>query len=180
LNNLENGSIILFGSCVPPRDHSRFVIDTIFVVKDSMRYTSALDEKLNYLGLYTEIVIRMACKKDLLNNICRTLYTGATYDDPINEMFSYVPAKKYEGEKIGFSRIVMPNDFYDQKNNKINKYFSGWRTKNDVTYEGKNTGIKETYASIDEIKYFWDYLKGFVSKNHVLGFNLEMPKEEII
>jgi hypothetical protein len=109
LNNLEKGSIILFGSCVPPRGYSRFVIDTIFVVKDSMSYTSALDEKLNHLGLYTEIVIRMACKEDLLNNnICRTLYTGATYDNPINEMFSYVPAKKYEGEKIAkYVRTIM-------------------------------------------------------------------------
>jgi hypothetical protein len=94
-------------------------------------------------------------------------------------MFSYAPAKKKKKKKIGFPRIVMPDDFYDQTNEKLNRYFSGWKPKNGVIYEGKNTGIKETYASVDEIKYFWDYLKEFISKNHVLGFNLEMPNEEM-
>jgi hypothetical protein len=43
--------------------------------------------------------------------------------------------------------------------------------------EGKNTGIKITDASFNEILYFWEYLKNIVSQKYVLGYNFEMPKE---
>ena len=177
LKDLEKGSLILFGS----RVNNRFAIDTVFVVKEYLKYYSTLDKNLDYLGLYTEIVLRMACEEKLATDkINRTLYTGATYDDPINGMYSFVPARKYENKKQGFPRIIMPDDFYDIKNNRINKYFSKWEIRYNKIYEGKNTGINETYASLDEITFFWNYIKEFTSKNHVLGYNFEMPKEEEI
>jgi len=180
LKDLEKGSLIIFGSHV----NKRFVIDTIFVVLESIKYNSALDKELEKYGLYTEIVMKMACMEKLKqdNNLNRTLYIGATYEKSINGMFSFVPAKKYEGKKLGFSRIVMPDEFYEVKNNRINKYFSNWKInyKNSPIYEGKNTGIKETYTTIDEIKYFWNFLSDFISKDFILGYNFEMPKEEQI
>jgi hypothetical protein len=176
LKDLEKGSVIIFGS----RVNSRFAMDTIFVVNESKKYTSALDKKLDSFGLYTEIVLRMACNEKLLvDKINRTLYLGATFENPVENMFSFVPAKKYEANKQGFSRIVMPNEFYEEKNNRINKYFSSWRKnyKNNPIYEGKNMGIKETYTTIDEVKYFWNYLAEFISKDFILGYNFEMPIE---
>jgi len=179
LKNLEKGSIILFGSHI----NKRFAIDTIFVVNELIKYNSALDEVLEKYGLYTEIVMKMACRERLNknNNLNRVLYIGATYENKVNGMFSYIPVKKYEGKNFGFSRIVMPDEFYETKNNRVNKYFSNWRINynGSTIYEGKNTGIKETYvSSINEIKVFWDYLVEYVSKEYVLGYNIDMPKEE--
>ena len=174
LRDLEKGSIILFGS----RVNNRFVLDTLFVVNDYLKYNSALDKKLEEFGIYTEIVIKMACSEQLQknNNLNRTLYFGATYENSIDGMFPFVPAKKYENKKLGFSRVVMPNDFYESKNQRINKYFSSWRIENNLLYEGKNIGIKETYVTLNEIKYFWKYLKEYISEEYILGIYFNLPE----
>lgn len=125
--------------------------------------------------MYREIVLKIVCSGVVKENSNRVLYYGATYDDNINGMYSFVPAIKDEGKK-GFPRIFMPDDFYDVRNNAINKYFSKWSRKNGAIYEGKNTGIKkENNVNINEIKHFWEYLKDIISRKCVLRFNFEIP-----
>jgi hypothetical protein len=104
------------------------------------------------------------------------LYKGATFDDPENGMFSFVPAKVYDNKKIGFPRFFIPDDFYKPENNNFNKYFAIWKCNGCNIYEGKNTGITNTEASINETKKFWNYLKNEISKDHVLGYNFKMPE----
>jgi len=174
LKALENGSLILFGS----RVNHRFVIDTIFVIKSSKEYYVPLDDSLKNMGLYFDIVLNMAChEEENIEYIKRRLYFGATFDKQINGMYSYVPAMKYEGKKTGFSRIVMPDDFYEDKNKKLNKYFSKWSKEKGIIHEENFTGAKITSNVKDEdIKCFWDYLKEIIPKDLVLGINFEIPK----
>jgi len=175
LRKLEKGSLILFGS----RDELgyRFVIDTVFIVKEIIPYFSLDDIKNKNLGLYPEIITKMILNKEMKVDDPEglTLYIGATYDNKENGMFSFVPAKTYNNEKEGFPRFFMPDEFYE--NNKYNKYFSRWQKRDGKIYEGKNTGIKSSSdVDIDEIYSFWEYLKDEISKNHVLGFNFKMPE----
>jgi len=175
LRKLENGSLILFGS----QDvlSCRFVIDTVFVVKEKTPYSTLDDLKDKNLGIYPEIVTKMILNKEMkVENPERlTLYTGATYDDQENGMFSFVPAKEYNNRKEGFPRFFMPDEFYEKS--RFIKYFSKWQYKNGKIYEGKNTGIKiSSNVDIEEIYSFWEYIKNEVSRNHVLGFNFKMPE----
>jgi hypothetical protein len=174
LRALEKGSLIIFGS----RVNCRFIIDTIFVVKEAEPYSSLDDiEKMN-LGKYKDIVTKFILNKnDCLNEpIELILYKGATFDSPENGMYSFVPAKVYDGKKIGFPRFFMPDEFYKPENNNFNKYFAAWECNGCNIYEGKNTGITNTEANIDEIHEFWEYLKNEISKDHVLGYNFKMPE----
>jgi len=173
LRNLEKGSLIIFGSQV----NYRFVIDTVFVVKDKTPYFSLDDIKNKNLEIYPEIVTKMILNKEMKvdNPEGLTLYIGATYDDKENGMFSFVPAKIDNNKKEGFPRFFMPDEFYD--NNKFNKYFSRWK-KNGKIFEGKAMGVNMPYDNVDEdeIYSFWEYIKNEVSKNYVLGFNFKMPE----
>ena len=172
LKNLEIGSLILFGSSID----SRFVIDTVFVVGDKKTYNTSNIENIGCDDtFYPEIVLKMTCKNDKSDGEQYTLYYGATYKDraKFNGMFSFVPAKKYSGEKQGFPRFYFSDDFYNSENNKLNKYIS----------KGLTQGIKsnsEYKISINEVKVFWEYIKNEVSKNYILGINFEMPNETIL
>jgi hypothetical protein len=104
------------------------------------------------------------------------LYKGATFDDPENGMFSFVPAKVYDNKKIGFPRFFMPDDFYKPENSNINEYFSECKYKDKKIYEGQTQNFKNTDAEIDEIYKFWEYLKNEISKDHVLGYNFKTPE----
>jgi hypothetical protein len=178
LKNLDDGSIILFGSCV----NKRFAIDTIFVVNGVLKYNFPEDDEINNFitesKLYKEIVLKMACGDSNFATTL-TLYTGATFKDNINGMYSFVPSIKYNGEKRGFSRIIMPDEFYTNEYRMFNRYFSKWDLNNGRIYERKNEGVKITPGiSLKEIKSFWEYLKSIVLENNcVLGYNFEMPME---
>jgi hypothetical protein len=174
LRALEKGSLIIFGS----RVNCRFVIDTIFVVKEAEPYSSLEDiEKMN-LGKYKDIVTKFILNKnDCLNEpIELILYKGATFDSPENGMYSFVPAKVYSGKKIGFPRFFMPDEFYKPENNNFNKYFAEWEYKSGKIYERKTQGIKNTEVNYKEIYNFWEYLRNKISKDHVLGYNFKMPE----
>ena len=172
LRTLKKGSLIIFGSKV----NHRFVIDTVFVVKtEAEPYFSLEDIKKMNLGKYQDIVTKFILNKnDCLNEPeGLVLYKGATFDDQENGMYSFVPAKVYDGKKIGFPRFYMPDDFYEPENSNIKKYFAKPNNKDDK--DGGMMGIKNTEASIDEIKKLWNYLKNEISKDHVLGYNFKMP-----
>ena len=173
LKNLEDGSLILFGS----RVNFRFVIDTVFVVKRSQEYTTPVGSRFSNLGLYPELSLKMG-ETNCGNNqhSTRRLYFGATVKDHADGMYSFVPAQKSTSENQGFPRISMPLDFYSDKNKKINRYFSEWKNGKDGITEGQNAGIKSTIADIKDIKCLWEYIKRTVIQQKYLpGVHFEMP-----
>jgi hypothetical protein len=178
MRKLEKGSLILFGSCVK----SRFVIDTVFVVKDIIPYISPITDD-NYFhtfgsdfDIFCEIVLKMSCK-DIIEEKQkpRKLYIGASYEDTdesLEKMFSFVPAMKYEGVKKSFPRL------YLQDNDEINKYFSKWTNGEKIINNNLKQGlIKKPNIPINEIKYLWEIIRDKTLENYVLGYNFEIPKE---
>ena len=172
LQKLEEGSLILFGS----RVNMRFAIDTVFVVKKSEGYTIPVQNEYDHLGIYNEIVLKMLHIGKKKNSPSRlVLYTGAPYCNPVQNMYSFVPAMKYNGGKRAFPRMVMPNDFYTRK--EFQNYFSAHKNENGNISEKKAMGFKiKDDLSLKDIKVFWNYLKNAVSKNYVLGVNFKMPE----
>lgn len=130
MKNLNAGSIILFG-CVRGTD---FLLDTVFVVNNSRKFL--LSDKNSLLGIdeygkYKKIVLdtfffkKNSCgaiprKQHELINGCgcknivplkattmNTYYEGARYDNPVNGMYSFVPAEIYDANNIGFERLKL-------------------------------------------------------------------------
>ena len=166
MRELEKGSLIIFGSQV----NYRFVIDTVFVVKEVHKYKTLEDIKQLNLVTHQKIAIDFILDKSGKLNILpegRTLYKGATFDVKQDEMYSFVPAKVYNDQKIGYPRFFMSDEFY---NGKFKDYFQ----KPDGMMGVRITKNK----SIDEIHEFWEYLKSEISKDHVLGYNFKMPKAD--
>jgi hypothetical protein len=152
LRNLEKGSLIIFGSHL----NKRFVIDTVFVVKNVKEHYSFEDVIKMNLGKYPEIATKFIIAN---SNNKFTLYTGATYEDQVNGMYSFVPAKVYDGQEKGFPRISLPKSSIHEK---------------------QNMGIaKKDNASEKDISDLWRDIKKEVSKNHVLGINFKFPSSKI-
>jgi hypothetical protein len=179
MRNLEKGSLILFGSCVK----SRFVIDTVFVVKDIIPYIIPITDYKVFQAIgsdsniFCEIVFKMSCKEQIEEKQkLRKLYIGASYEDTdesLRKMFSFVPAMKYEGVKNSFPRLYLLD------NDEINKYFSKWTNGKKIINDNLKQGLLcNTNIGISEIEYLWKIIKDKTLENYVLGYNFEMPKEE--
>jgi hypothetical protein len=155
----------------------RFVIDTVFVVKTAKSYLSLDDIAKMNIGKYTDISTKFITGKN--NKIDPpqglTLYTGATFDDPVEGMYSFVPAKEYDNREIGFPRFFMPNEFF---NTNFKDYFQRFERREGRIFEGGAMGVKgpNESRSTSEVIEFWKYIKTEVSKDHVLGVNFKMPE----
>ncbi len=119
LQNLAPGSVILFGSTLGLASDTgpRFVLDTLFVVGEQReRFTPTNPPK-------TDEVFRVSTIEPLAtggdpgacgaSGICGdanawfTLYSGATYEAPINGMYSFVPCRRVDRENFRFARPAL-------------------------------------------------------------------------
>jgi hypothetical protein len=111
LRSLGRGSVILFGSSV----QSEFVLDTVFVVAGWIehRTTSDLIGLTDDTHMRATIVPMYGWGEDK-----RTyrLYVGATPEDAVDGMFSFVPSRPGSGADVGFARpgleidgVINPN-----------------------------------------------------------------------
>jgi hypothetical protein len=97
LRRLRRGSVILFGSC---RDLSRFVVDTVFVVARHVDHSfgdhhDVLREVVD--GEYWAVTLGpWYAEGD--SEMSFRLYLGATPNDPVRGMFSFVPCIPAEGD----------------------------------------------------------------------------------
>lgn len=112
MRTLNRGSVILFGSCL----YNRFVLDTVFVVDsyhDIKSFTQA--KKLvsaTYQNVTLSRIFNNSCNQKTQNNctkaISNRLYFGATYNKPVEGMFSFFPCKPYQQSiKNGFPRPII-------------------------------------------------------------------------
>lgn len=114
LRNLERGDVILFGSQVA----GRFLLDTVFVIRESQLFDSARGPK-ELKGRLADSFIE-ATLKPLANpgrGRCETgcgpgeyrLYWGATPGARVDGMFSYAPAKLADDPVNSFERPSLEN-----------------------------------------------------------------------
>lgn len=152
LRFLEPGSVILFGSCL----NQKFILDTVFVVKDYYEIESLAQISQYVSDTYIDVTLRriFSCTSPNRNK-CNTnqnfrLYVGATFDNPINEMFSFFPCIPYSNKVDQcFSRpiIEIPNVISDLKSQGYKLTRNGnlqqlWQqTKNQVEQVGLEIGI---------------------------------------
>ena len=118
LRTLNRGSVILFGSCL----ERQFVLDTVFVVDSYHDIKSFAEAKKLVSTTYQDVTLsrifntscNTSCNQKSENNcnqaISNRLYFGATYNKPVDGMFSFFPCKPYKQDKDitnGFARPIV-------------------------------------------------------------------------
>jgi len=163
---LGRGSVILFGSQVERR---HFSLDTVFVVDRWFEYsnrTYAQDLKDVATEEYLSITMRPAWEKekDLQRESFR-LYFGASYENPVEGMFSFFPCLPFEGEPRGFRRPII--NIADSVSGKP------------VIDGAQNTGKRYTELSkLETIKLLWDrVVKQVTEQSLYLGIATDLPEK---
>ena len=153
LARLDKGSIVIFGSKGHQGSTSFFQIDTVFVVADYLEYNTRdadalIDERVP--ASYREIVYKMAFPEPTQQSLKLRLYFGATIENPIHGMYSFVPAKPYSGERIGFSRVRIHGKSYITNNlsqgfktTEVNSVAEGNRIWNELRQLSREAGCVE-------------------------------------
>ena len=108
---LERGSVLVFGSSRAPY----WVVDTVFVVGDYVDHTSTDVESLlagRVCQCYRDVTLTLTCKGSE-PSISRRWYRGATYDEPIEGMYSFFPCLPAE-QNTPFPRphIELPRQYF--------------------------------------------------------------------
>lgn len=154
LSNLDNGSLIMFGSnCLENKkeDIWSFQVDTIFVVKRSNEYDASSDNLELFKKEATEEYYKKSYLRGFPNrmhySLVLRLYEGVAYEDrkDFGEMYSFVPCMNYN-EMQGFPRIILRSENF---NTEFQEYMKGYPKKifkeNTTFISNKlNTNFKET------------------------------------
>jgi hypothetical protein len=145
LASLEEGSMILFGSTAGrKKDDAFFQLDTVFVVAKVISYDPSDLESLRTMPeiseLYDELVISKVFTKPLKQSVKLSLYLGATYDHPVNGMYSFSPARVCEATPVGFTRV---------------KLEKSTAKGTDFITNNLNSSPKRTPATENEVKEAW-------------------------
>ncbi len=175
LKNLEENSIVLFGSCI----HQKFCLDTAFVVSTiQKRYSRDSIEELipsNKRGqfYFTSIVPLLEgdtyCNTDLEDeenckieeNDSFTYYESVDFSErgSYNEMYSFVPCKSYN------------------EHNNLSSIFTQPEIKLDFINSAQTQGITPKECSIQEIKKYWQGIVEQVeSRGLLLGTYFKTPE----
>ena len=168
LKHLDRGSVMAFGSKV--KRESKWALDTVFVVRDSDRYNPlnphmALEGKVSetFLGvtggpLTSDPKLKKSADDGNAHEF--RLYRGATPNDPIDDMFSFFPAIRADGETCFPRPCVCLDD----------KYFNPAAV---MAPKGATSCLKS-----EELRGLWDSLVAQVrDAGLVLGTHAEMPPE---
>lgn len=101
MQRLTRGSVICFGSALG----GEFCVDTVLVVASAQRWSPA-DAPSTQIGQAFAVCTAdsLASGNDDYAHARLTLYQGATIDDPIDGMYSFVPALPVTEEYPRFAR----------------------------------------------------------------------------
>ena len=107
MQRLDHGSVICFGSTLG----GEFCMDTVFVVASAEPWdpseTATLDADDAFKVCTGQSLLTGEDEDDAATCAARaslTLYRGATVDDPVEGMFSLVPARRADGDDCRFAR----------------------------------------------------------------------------
>lgn len=105
LQTLPAGSMILFGSA--KQKPSRFLIDTVFVVRDTLGTFVPFDgtHHLPVDDAFTTCTLdSLTTYEPHIGTSTYTLVRAATIDVPVHGMFSFVPCRVYSDDRMRFPR----------------------------------------------------------------------------
>jgi len=108
LRDLASGSLILFGSL----KGGQFVLDTVFVTGESVlhEHDSWRAELPNLPATYVDVTMQPTYAWGPGAHL--RLYEGASFDEPINSMFSFAPCLPASVGRNGFARPAITLDGY--------------------------------------------------------------------
>lgn len=89
MQRLPRGSIICFGSTID----GSFCLDTLLVIASAETWIPAKARELDVSSAFAVCTADSVSTSSTDANLELTLYRGATFDDPVDGMFSFVPAK---------------------------------------------------------------------------------------
>lgn len=175
LKCLGQGSVIAFGSGKKIKGEWKWMLDTVLVVKDSIPY-DPLNPRKALEGKVPEALLNVTGgpladnpEKSPGSGACGAgktelrLYLGATPKEPVQEMFSFFPAKP-EGGGMGF-----PRPFIEKLPGK-GKYFTPGNTR------APKGATHDLTRDPDALRCLWRSLAAQVRKNGlVLGTRAEPP-----
>ncbi|MCL2369926.1 MAG: hypothetical protein FWC80_01675 [Firmicutes bacterium] len=180
MRELAKGSIIIFGGLIK----GEWCVDTVFVVEERLekRINSLddakkmLDDKVISQEFYETTLAPIffqtendnntrkcgSCSSSPKSNTSRPeiiIYKGATYDNQINDMYSFFPCKPYNNsEKFSFARPQIKLDIMTPNLKQNLKYCN-------------ESDISEEYSIWNEIK------EQIIGKGLYLGVSAEEPKK---
>jgi hypothetical protein len=99
LQRLDHGSIILFGSA----SYGRFVLDTLLVVGEVVGSFTPLDSGMDFDPTFQLCTVDSLTTDDTAT-ASLTLFRGATPENPIESMFSFVPCMEATDTRQRFER----------------------------------------------------------------------------
>ena len=182
LKQLGEGSVIVFGSGKKIDGQRKWVLDTVFVVRDSCWYDPLNPRKMlegKVPDEFLEVIggPLVAWAKDLREGSASAacapkserlrLYRGATPDDPVDEMFSFFPAIRADHEP-SFARPII-----DLKDKKILNP-GNWQAPKGARHCRKPEELRRLWNSLVE-KVRGKKVRG--EKRLVLGTHAEMPPQ---
>lgn len=157
LRNLARGSVILFGSCLRK---SHFMVDAVFVVADHIDH-SKRDYRDWLRGCVSETYDAVTLAPWYGNMVERDkshrLYDGATFEAPIEDMFSFFPCLPYDENRRGFARPTIHIQ--------------------DVITDTLCMGFKKNeQATTSDVKCLWDdVVQQVTNQGLVLGIGAALP-----
>lgn len=161
-NKLKSGDIILFGSNL----NSNFVLDTVFVVADSIEVSKAdYEDKLKnrvsrtYFDVVLKPIFKKNCEPGCNDKIKKlNIHFGATFEKPFNQMYSFVPCLP---ATLGSEVFPRPNINLEGISPNLNTNFRVILLKN-------NTNIKKEWETILN-KVIEERLKVAIAVDPVFG-----------
>lgn len=155
MQRLTRGSVICFGSTI---DHE-FCVDTVFVVASAERWVATHAGDLDVDEAFITCTADSVATGGAKSHHDLTLYRGATVDDPIDGMFSFVPARKADQDT---PRFVRPPVRLDGLINPTNRQ-STWGSKRPL--------------DVDSVRNAWRVLREqVIQADLVLAVSLEVPE----
>lgn len=106
MQQLTRGSVICFGSTIGGVS----CVDTVLVVASAQRWVPASAAGLDVDDAFKTCTAHSIMTKEEDRNLPLSLYRGATFDDPVEGMFSFVPARRADADDPRFARpqVEMP------------------------------------------------------------------------
>lgn len=107
MQRLTRGSVICFGSTID----GEFCVDTVFVVASRQPWVPRETTNLDVDKAFKTCTADSLVTDEENRRVHLTLYRGATFDDPVEGMFSFVPARRADADDPRFPRpsIFLPD-----------------------------------------------------------------------
>ncbi len=171
LRHLDVGSIILFGSTISSKHGGPyFALDKVFVVGEKRTYT-AKTYKTDLAGFIPKYYDEIMGLSTWGSKTVFTCYKGATFNNPINGMYSFVPCKTIEVGGGGFQRARLTAlDFKSISIPSLSKY-----KKNPyIITNNLNSAPKMIESNTAYNKQVWDIIcQVIASQGYLQGMNFD-------